>query len=159
MRVVVVTFPGNGNVWVQGDFKKWKRFPHYLLFPHKGSVMGSCSVFVVANSNRLLNKHSNRQWFETLWRPCDVTPMTFGLLLGHCLYHVFFFIMVNKIARRMAADLCPSASKAALMNMNKYYMWIHHERLHNHNKAKHNKTVCIFLGIYCMIHSYRSTNQ
>ena len=29
-------------------------------------------------------------------------------------------------------------------------MWIHYERLHNHSKAKHNKTVCIFLGIYCM---------
>ena len=34
--------------------------------------------------------------------------------------------------------------------MVKYFMWIHYERLHNHNKAKHNKTVCIFLGIYCM---------
>ena len=33
--------------------------------------------------------------------------------------------------------------------MDKYLMWIHYERLHNHNKAKHNKTVCIFLGIYC----------
>ena len=30
--------------------------------------------------------------------------------------------------------------------MDKYFMWIHYERLHNHNKAKHNKTVCIFLG-------------
>ena len=29
-------------------------------------------------------------------------------------------------------------------------MWIHYERLHNHDKAKHNKTVCIFLGIYCI---------
>ena len=47
---------------------------------------------------------------------------------------------------------CPSASKATLMNMDKYFMWIHYERLHNHNKAKHNKTVCIFLGIYCMSH-------
>ena len=28
-------------------------------------------------------------------------------------------------------------------------MWIHYQRLHNHNKAKHNKTVCIFLAIYC----------
>ena len=45
---------------------------------------------------------------------------------------------------------CPSASKATLMNMDKYVMWIHYERLHNHNKAKHNKTVCIFLGIYCI---------
>ena len=44
----------------------------------------------------------------------------------------------------------PSASKVTLMNMDKYFMWIHYERLHNHNKAKHNKTVCIFLGIYCM---------
>ena len=44
---------------------------------------------------------------------------------------------------------CPSASKATLMNMDKYFMWIHYERLHNHNKAKHNKTVCIFHGIYC----------
>ena len=36
---------------------------------------------------------------------------------------------------------CPSASKATLMNMDKYFMWIHYERLHNHNKGKHNKTV------------------
>ena len=41
------------------------------------------------------------------------------------------------------------ASKATLMNMDKYFMWIHYEPLRNHNKAKHNKTVCIFLGIYC----------
>ena len=46
---------------------------------------------------------------------------------------------------------CSSASKATLMNMDKYFMWIHYERLHNHNKAKHNKTRCIFLGIYCML--------
>ena len=45
---------------------------------------------------------------------------------------------------------CPSASKATLTNMDKYFMWIHYERLHNHNKATHNKTVCIFLGIYCI---------
>ena len=35
--------------------------------------------------------------------------------------------------------------------MDKYFMWIHYERLHNHNKAKHNKTVCILFGIYCII--------
>ena len=47
------------------------------------------------------------------------------------------------------SDDCPSASKAILMNMDKYFIWIHYERLHNHNKTKHNKTVCIFFGIYC----------
>ena len=46
---------------------------------------------------------------------------------------------------------CPSASKAILMNMDKYFMWIHYVRLHNHNKAKHNKTVCIFHGIYSIL--------
>ena len=51
------------------------------------------------------------------------------------------------ISIRLTND-CPSASKATLMNMDKYFMWIHYERLHNHNKAKHNKAVCIFLGIY-----------
>ena len=49
---------------------------------------------------------------------------------------------------------CPSASKATLMNMDKCFMWIHYERLHNHNKAKHNKTVCIFLRIYCTSKQY-----
>ena len=44
---------------------------------------------------------------------------------------------------------CPSASKATLVNMSKCIMWIHYEWLHNHIKAKHNKTVCKFLGIYC----------
>ena len=44
---------------------------------------------------------------------------------------------------------CPNASKATLMNMDKYFMWIHYERLHNHNKAKHKKIVCILFGIYC----------
>ena len=48
---------------------------------------------------------------------------------------------------------CPSASKATLMNMDKYFMWIHYERLHNHNKAKHNKAVCIFLEVYCMLYT------
>ena len=41
------------------------------------------------------------------------------------------------------------ASKATLMNMDKYFMWIYYERLYKNNKAKHNKPVCIFLGIYC----------
>ena len=57
------------------------------------------------------------------------------------------------------SDDCPSASKATLMNMDKYFVWIHYERLHNHNKAKHNKTVCIFLGIYCSPLRYISISK
>ena len=68
-----------------------------------------------------------------------------------CVYTLTDFpisIRLTSLALWQSND-CPSASKASLMNMDKYFMWIHYERLRNHNKAKHNKTVCIFLGIYC----------
>ena len=69
-----------------------------------------------------------------------------------CVYTLTDFpisIRLTSLALWQSND-CPSASKATLTNMDKYFMWIHYARLHNHNKAKHNKTVCIFLGIYCI---------
>ena len=70
------------------------------------------------------------------------------LFCGYTLTDFPISIRLTSLALWQSND-CPSASKATLMNMDKYFMWIHYERLHNHNKAKHNKTVCIFLGIYC----------
>ena len=70
------------------------------------------------------------------------------LCCGYILTDFPISIRLTSLALWQSID-CPSASKATLMNMDKYFMWIHYERLHNHNKAKHNKTVCIFLGIYC----------
>ena len=70
------------------------------------------------------------------------------LCCGYTLTDFPISIRLTSLALWQSND-CPSAGKATLMNMDKYFMWIHHERLHNHNKAKHNKTVCIFLGIYC----------
>ena len=72
------------------------------------------------------------------------------LCCGYTLTDFPISIRLTSLALWQSSD-CASASKATLMNMDKYFMWIHHERLHNHNKAKHNKTVCIFLGIYCML--------
>ena len=69
---------------------------------------------------------------------------------GYILTDFPISIRLTSLALWQSND-CPSASKAALMNIDKYFMWIHYERLHNHNKAKHNKTGCIFLGIYCII--------
>ena len=69
------------------------------------------------------------------------------LCCGYALTDFPISIRLTSLALWQSND-CPSASKATLMNMDKYLMWIHYERLHNHNKAKHNKTVCIFLGIY-----------
>ena len=70
------------------------------------------------------------------------------LCCGYTLTDFPISIRLTSLALWQSND-CPSASKATLMNMDKYIVWIHYERLHNHNKAKHNKTVCIFLGIYC----------
>ena len=72
------------------------------------------------------------------------------LCCGYTLTDFPISIRLTSLALWQSND-CPSASKAILMNMDKYFMWIHYERLHNHNKAKHNKTVCIFLGIYCIV--------
>ena len=71
------------------------------------------------------------------------------LCCGYTLTDFPISIRLTSLALWQSND-CPSASKATLMNMDKYFMWIDYERLHNHNKAKHNKTVCIFLGIYCI---------
>ena len=70
------------------------------------------------------------------------------LCCGYTLTDFPISIRLTSLALWQSND-CPSASKATLMNMGEHFMWIHYERLHNHNKAKHNKTVCIFLGIYC----------
>ena len=70
------------------------------------------------------------------------------LCCGYTLTDFPISIRLPSLALWQSND-CPSASKATLMNMDKYFMWIQYERMHNHNKAKHNKTVCIFLGIYC----------
>ena len=89
-------------------------------------------------------------------RHCTVYPKKYAhgfcfavLCCGYTLTDFPISIRLTSLALWQSND-CPSASKATLMNMDKHFMWIHYERLHNHNKAKHNKTVCIFLGIYCM---------
>ena len=71
------------------------------------------------------------------------------LCCGYTLTDLPISIRLTSLALWQSDD-CPIASKATLMNMDKYFIWIHYERLHNHNKAKHNKAVCIFLGIYCI---------
>ena len=73
------------------------------------------------------------------------------LCCGYTLTDFPISIRLTSLALGQSND-CPSTSKATLMNMDKYFMWIQYERLRNHNKAKRNKTVCIFRGIYCIRH-------
>ena len=103
-------------------------------------------------------QHWFRQWIGTLtqpWPRSTVYPKKYArgfcfavLCCGYTLTDFPISIRLTSLALWQSND-CPSASKATLMNMDKYFMWIHYERVHNHYKAKHNKTVCIFLGIYC----------
>ena len=72
----------------------------------------------------------------------------FALLCFVVVIHWLFFPYPSGLLHWHCGNLT-SASNATLMNMDEYFMWIHYERLHNHNKTKHNKTVCIFIGIYC----------
>ena len=102
-------------------------------------------------------KYTCRRFRARLWNlQCTVYPKKYAhgfcfavLCCGYTLTGFPISIRITSLALWQSND-CPSASKATLMNMDKYFMRIHYERLHNHNKAKHNKTVCIFLGIYCI---------
>ena len=57
------------------------------------------------------------------------------LCCGYTLTDFPISIRLTSLALWQSND-CPSASKATLMNMDKYFMWIHYERLRNHKKSK-----------------------
>ena len=96
--------------------------------------------------------HSERHPLSTVYPKKYAHGFCFAVFCcGYTLTDFPISIRLTSLALWQSND-CPSASKATLMNLDKYFMWIHYERLHNHNKAKHNKTVCIFLGIYCSPH-------
>ena len=86
---------------------------------------------------------------STVYRKKYAHGFCFAVLCCGCTLTDFpISIRLTSLALWQSND-CPSAGKATLMNMDKYFMWIHYERLHNHKKTKHNKTVCIFLVINC----------
>ena len=96
------------------------------------------------------NTITNRWNYYTVYPKKYAHGFCFAVLCcGYTLTDFPISIRLTSLALWQSND-CPSASKATLMNMDKYFIWIHYERLHNHNKAKHNKNVCIFLGIYCI---------
>ena len=73
---------------------------------------------------------------------CTVYPKKYAhgfcfavLCCGYTLTDFPISIRLTSLALWQSND-CPSASKATLMNMDKYFMWIHYERLHNHKKSK-----------------------
>ena len=125
--------------------------------PHKGQWSGALMFYLIGawtNETPVIWEAiafimTSLQWY-TVYPKKYAHGFCFAVLCcGYTLTDFPISIRLTSLALWQSND-CPSASKATLMNMDKYSMWIHYERLHNHNKAKHNKTVCIFLGIYCM---------
>ena len=105
---------------------------------------------VNANGNIFLAHEEVAHSNDTVYPKKYAHGFCFAVLCcGYTLTDFPISIRLSSLALWQSND-CPSVSKATLMNMDKYFMWIHYERLHNHNKAKHNKTECIFLGIYCI---------
>ena len=122
--------------------------PNYNLTPNVLSSAGTWLItFFLIPINPLGPSDAIRQ--HTVYPKKYAHGFCFAVLCcGYTLTDFPISIRLTSLALWQSND-CPSASKATLTNMDKYFMWIHYERLHNHNKAKHNKTVCIFLGIYC----------
>ena len=124
--------PINGNIT-----------PHFDFWSH------NTSIFTFSLSVLPLHRTSS----NTVYPKKYAHGFCFAVLCcGYTLTDFPISIRLTSLALWQSND-CPSASKSTLMKMDKYFMWIHFERLHNHNKAKHNKTVCIFLGIYCRLNT------
>ena len=144
------------NFVVRGVYLSVQNVYHSIAF-----VSGYCTRFNVARDNLhklftvIIRSIAQAGSFTYGHEDHTVYPKKYAhgfcfavLCCGYTLTDFPISIRLTSLALWQSND-CPSASKATLMNVDKYFMWIHYERLYNHNKAKHNKTVCIFLGIYC----------
>ena len=132
----------SGKEWSNVNKSWWNEYMVETLF-------SKCSIFYWVLDVHVKCKISKMCSIQYIPRNMHTV---FALLCFVVVIHWLIFpisIRLTSLALWQSND-CPSASKATLMNMDKYFRWIHYERLHNHYKAKHNKTVCIFLGIYCM---------
>ena len=119
-----------------------------------GRVSSRCYLrnhltYVLRMLGRYMSRLVHKGWMPTVYPKKYAHGFCFAVLCcGYTLTDFPISTRLTSLALGQSLD-CPSAGKATLMNMDKYFMWNHYERLHNHNKAKHNKTVCIFIGKYC----------
>ena len=170
--------PANTSIWQHADLSIVSVDKDLLRRVYKLNVCIQVFVYVRHNQPVMISIHGNHLkitvilyciahkgctwctcyhasfWFGTVYPKKYAHGFSFAVLCcGYTLTDFSISIRLTSLALWQSND-CPSASKATLMNMDKYFMWIHYERLHNHNKATHNKTVCKFLGIYCICKLY-----
>ena len=165
--MILISIPVNGILYCKIPWAARTNYTVAVLWYHITVLSGKYTCMVTISdclAGRLYEcvHYERGPWGWGSW-PCQGThsntvyPKKYAhgfcfavLCCGYTLPDFPISIRLTSLALWQSND-CPSASKANLMNMDKYFMWIHYERLHNHNKAKHNKTVCIFLGIYCTL--------
>ena len=144
------------SVWDSMMSKKNMGWPFYAAVWNNTQSQHHAKIYMIDLKLKDERKHHTLCYFSQhslFW--CTIYPKKYAhgfcfavLCCGYTLTDFPISIRLTSLALWQSSD-CPSTSKATLMNMDEYFMWIHYERLHNHNKAKHNTTVCIFLGIYC----------
>ena len=141
--------------YVSFDHQTWKSIITYAIFAKSCDYILWCFVNIGWDKCGVLHVNMPSTVSTFILYVTTVYPKKYAhgfcfavLCCGYILTDFPISIRLTSLALWQSND-CPSASKATVMNMNKYFTWIHYEWLHNHSKAKHNKTVCIFLGIYC----------
>ena len=98
-------------------------------------------------------KYRSKRVISTVYPKKYAHGFCFAVLCcGYTLTDFPISIRLTSLALWQSND-CPSASKATLMNMDKYFMWIRYERLHNHNKQSTTKPCACFLG-YTVAHTF-----
>ena len=147
---LVKRFANDFHLWLH---QSWKLLANRLTSDPKIIIHGnSCIILCIMLTSKVVI-FIDSMVVNTVYPKKYAHGFCFAVLCcGYTLTDFPISIRLASLALWQSND-CPSASKAILMNMDKYFMWIHYEWLHNHNKAKHNKTVCIFLGIYCTVTS------
>ena len=140
----------------------WASMCYGLMIINSLIIINSCVDYSAVRSWEILLRAISQEMLKisTVYPKKYANGFCFAVLCcGYTLTDFPISIRLTSLALWQSND-CPSASKATMMNMDNYFMWIHYERLHNHNKAKHNKTVCIFLGICCILDmSLKTTNS
>ena len=146
---IMGSWHGN-NFYITGPL--WGNPVHQLLLdsPLKGSV-----IFFVVNLNKLLNIQLSCQWFKILWCSCDVTVMVYAVVVRHMLITVYLRIYnwsITLVCFKVTW-LAHRLPQYQWSNLEEYSCIFHVNPL-NHDdmstKQKHNKTVGIFHGMYCI---------
>ena len=111
----------------------------FLPSSNPPSLHGSCIALVIRITRIIYITTTIWVLLRTVYPKKYAHAFCFAVLCcGYALTDFPISIRLTSLALWQSYD-CPSASKATLMNMDKYFMWINYERLYNHNKATKNR--------------------